>query len=311
MKKLYLIFTTLTLLLLVQGCKKDLPFPTDTIKRGVVIDLTRAEGTDGVLFRGDTEGNFKVEMKIPEQQGDYSFMKHAQLFAVLERILPDPTPEKPTNTKTVREAKVISDNITTFPSEISLNMKEIYAKFGLDAPEIGETLYFTTNAVLKDGYVVEGWSEQMGFNNKAFTGWRVDGRAYSYNVRYSVVCELVLDDFIGTSTVTYDEWSEESPYDVEIVKVSDTELEIIGLFPSQTSNSMKLKVNPVDYSIVIDKQVIVPNPTWWAGNPYKDFALAGSGTIDACETIINFSVSASVNLGNFGGTNAFIIEKKK
>ncbi len=312
MKKIYLAFTALSLLFVAQSCKKDLPFPTDEIKRGVVIDIVRTEGTDGVLYRGETDGNFKVKLTIPQQQGDYSFMKHAQVLAVLERVLPDPTTENPERTKTVREAKVVVDNITTFPVDVTLNMAEIYSKFGLTVPDLGETLYFTTNAVLNDGYVVTGWTEYMGFNNRAFTGWRVGSRAYSYNVRYSVVCELILDAFVGTNIVTVDEWWGETPYEVEITKVADDKLSIAGLYNGEATNPLVITINPVDYSISFDKQVLAPNSGAWWGNPnYNNFTLGnGKGIVDACNTKLKFSGSASVNAGSFSGTYAIETEKK-
>ena len=312
MKKIYLIFVALSLLVFAQSCKKDLPFPLDDVKRGVVIDIVRTEGTDGVLYRGETDGNFKVKLTIPQQQGDYSFMKHAQILAVLERILPDPTSENPTKTKTVREAHVVVDNITTFPSDITLNIADIYSKFGLTAPELGETLYFTTNAVLNDGYVVTGWSEYQGFNNRAFTGWRVGPRAYSYNVRYSVVCELKLDDFVGTNIVTVDEWWGETPYEVEITKVGDNQLSIAGLYNGEATNPLVITVNPVDYSISFARQILAPNSGAWLGNAaYNNFALGnGTGMVNACDTKLSFNGTAHVDAGNFSGTWAIVTEKK-
>lgn len=299
MKKIYFVFIAFSLLLSTVGCDKDLPYPIDEVSRGVVIDIVRVAGSDGALSNGETTGNFAVEVSIPVNQGDYSFLKHAQLLAVIQ-------------VDTVFNSVVIADNITEFPKVITIDIADVYSKLGKTVPTVGETLFLTTNVVLKDDVVVQGWNPIIGFNNKAFSGWRVDGRAYSYNVRYPVVCPLVLEDFVGTNTVTLDEWSEEHPYDVEISKISDTELQIVGLFPSQTSNPMILKIDPVDYSITIEEQIIVPLPDWWGapGDPYKDFALTGSGNIDACETIIHFTVSASVDLGNFPGTIDFKLEKK-
>lgn len=313
MKKIYLVFITLSLLFSAQSCKKELPFPTDQIKRGVVIDIVRTEGTDGVLYRGETDGNFKVKLTIPEQQGDYSFMKHGQVLAVLERILPDPTTEEPERTKTVREAKVVADNITSFPADVTLNMTEIYKSFGLSVPELGETLYITANAVLNDNYVVTGWTEQTGFNNKAFTGWRVGSRAYSYNVRYPVVCELILDAFVGTNTVTVDQWWGETPYQVEVTKVGDNKLSIAGLYKGEATNPLVITIDPVDYSISFKKQILVPNSSaWFTGNPptYNNFALGdGTGIVDACNTKLRFSGPASVDAGTFKGTWAIELGK--
>lgn len=296
MKKIYLAFITLSLLFIAVSCDKDLPYPIDEVKKGVVIDVVRVPGTDGVLSDGLTSGNYKINLSIPEQQGDYSFMKEAQLVAVLEGVDGKVT------------SQIVMENITEFPKEITIDVADVYSKFGLSTPSLGETIYFTTNTVLKDDAIIPGWDKVIGFNNKAFAGWRVDGRAYSYNVRYSVACELVLDDFVGTNTVYVDEWIG-SGYTVEITKVSDTELSVAGMFWGDADGPMIIKVDPTDHSITIPKQILVSNPTWWAGNPYKDFALAGNGTINACETSLSFTAEATVDLGSFGGGIGFKIGK--
>lgn len=311
MKKIYLALITFSILISALSCDSNLPFPTDEIKRGVIIDITRTAGTNAVLYSDQTDGNFKVNLTIPEQQGDYSHMKHAQLLAVLERVLPDPTQENPNRTKTVIDSKVIADNITQFPSEVNINMEEVYTLFGLDAPAIGETLYITSNVVLNDGMIVQGWTEHTGFNNRGFTGWRVDNRAYSYNVRYSVVCELVLDDFVGTNTVTVDTWWGETPYEVEITKISETELSIAGLFNGEATNPLIITVDLEDYSISFDRQILAPHSAAWWGNPlYSNFAFGnGKGIVNACDTQISFEATGHVDAGNFAGVN--IIELGK
>lgn len=289
MKKIYLAFITLSLLFIAVSCDKDLPYPIDEVKKGVVIDVVRVPGTDGVLSDGLTTGNYKINLSIPEQQGDYSFMKEAQLLAVLEGVDGKVT------------SQVIMDNITDFPKEITIDVASVYSKFGLSTPSLGETIYFTTNTVLKDDVIIPGWDKVIGFNNKAFAGWSVDGRSYSYNVRYSVACELVLEDFVGTNTVYVDEW-DGGGYTVEITKISDTELSVAGMFNGAADAPMIIKVDPTDHSILIPKQVLYANPTAWWGNPspYLDFSLAGNGTLNACETSFSFTAAATVDLGGFG-----------
>lgn len=292
MKKVYLLFITLSLLLLGYSCSKDLPYPIDDVRRGVVIDIVRAEGSDGVLYRDETDGNYKVKLTIPEQQGDYSFMKHAQLLAVFQ------------GTDGTITTKVVEDNITEFPKEITINIGQVYSLFGLTAPSLGEVLYFTTNVVLKDGYVIPGWTKEMGYNNRAFSGWRLDGRAYSYNVRYAVVCALDLDVFVGTCTVTQDDWWGDTPYEVEVTKLGDYQLQIDGLYDGYAENPLVITIDPADYSISFDKQILAPNSgvNWWANPAYSNFALsAGTGVVDACDNIISFSATATVDAGSFGG----------
>lgn len=289
MKNIYLAFITLSLLFITTSCDKDLPYPIDEVKRGVVIDVVRVAGTDGILSDGLTTGNYKINLSIPEQQGDYSFMKEAQLLAVMEGV------------DGKFKSQVVMDNITEFPKEVTIDVADVYSKFGLTSPTLGETVYFTTNTVLKDDFVIPGWDQVIGFNNKAFAGWRVDGRAYSYNVRYSVACELVLDDFVGPNTVTDGLFG--GSYSVNIVKVSDTELSVEGMFYDEADAALKIIVDPTDHSIKISKQMLKADAQSWFGQPYTNFSLAGGGTMNACETSFSFTAEVTVDQGSFGNRN--------
>ena len=305
MKNKFLAAIVISLLFIIPSCQKDLPFPINDVKRGVVIDVTRSAGSDGVIATGETTGDFRVQLVIPANQGDYSFMKEAQLLAVLQ------------DAKGKWSSRVVQENITQFPQEIKINMADVYSKFGLSEPSLGETMYFTTNVVLNDGSTIPGWTELAGFNNKAFVGWLVDGRGYSSNVRYAVACPLDLNDFVGTCYVTLDEWWGEEPYPVEITKVSDTQLSIANLFNAVADDfadevkPLVITIDLVDYSISFGKQVLVPNSgaLWWGRPTYSNFALSGGkGVVNACDMIISFSATATVDAGSFGAMS-FIIEK--
>ena len=281
MKKIFLAYITFSLLFLTVSCDKDLPYPIDQVERGVLIDVTRVAGTDPVMADGSTSGNYKVKFTIPKEQGDYSFMKCAQLLAVLQ------------GTDGKMSSQVVVDDITQFPLEITINVADVYSKFGKSAPSAGETIYFTANVVRKDGYIIPGWTETTGFNNVMFAGWLIDGRAYSSNVRYSVICPLVLDNFVGDGVVYLDGWWGEEPYPITIAKISDTELSIEGLFDGEATNPLVITINPTDYTISFGKQILAPVCAhWWDrenGSGYDNFALsAGTGTIDACTLSISF-----------------------
>jgi len=197
MKKIFFAFVSLSLLFIMISCDKELPYPINEVKKGVVIDVSRVPGTDGVLSDGITSGNYKITLIIPENQGDYSIMKNAQLIAVLQDV----------NGK--MSSKVVKDNITQFPQEIDLSMTDVYSKFGQKAPALGQILYFTVDVVMNDGSIIPGWTEYAGFNNVSFGGWMINGRPYSSNVRYSVACPWSKDPVSGTfiGTFTCDESS--------------------------------------------------------------------------------------------------------
>jgi len=305
MKNKFLAAIVFALLFIIPSCQKDLPFPLDQVTKGVLIDIVRVTGTDGILSDGETSGNYKVELTIPDEQGDYSSMKCAQLLAVLK------------NTDGTYSSKVVMDNITGFPQDIQLDMANIFSQFGMATPELGQILYMTTNVVMNDGSVIPGWTALTGFNNNDFSGWVVNGRPYSTNVTYAVACPLDLDDFTGTFYVTLDEWWGEEPYPVEITKVSDTQLSIANMFNSIADgfedevNPLVITIDPTDHSISFAKQILVPNsgPLWWGRPTYSNFALsAGKGTINSCDLSISFSATATVDAGGFGACS-FIIEK--
>lgn len=289
MKYIQLLMATVLMALLTVGCDQELPYPLDDVKNGVVIDIARIEGTDGVLSAGIVEGDYKVKLTIPKQQGDYSMLDYAQLLCVF------------TDASGKTTSKVVVDNIKEFPKEVTIDFADVYKQFGLAAPSLGETVYFTANAVLKNGYIVYGWNEYSGFNNKAFTGWEIDGRPYSYNVRYAVVCPLVLDEFTGDLTITDNSmFYEGESYQAQGIKISDTEIELDGFFED---TKLRLTIDPMLHTVTVAKQILYPE-LW----DYTNFYVVGSGTIDACNGIIKFSGTLGVDQGTFSGNPNWIIK---
>ncbi|MDR2814784.1 MAG: hypothetical protein LBB79_09075 [Prevotellaceae bacterium] len=287
MKRIYLLTLIAAALCAFAGCRRELPYPIDEVQRGVLIDVVRVPGTGGVIVQGQTAGDYKVKLSIPAYQGDYSSLDRAQLLAVLA------------DTQGDASSRVVEDGITAFPVEKSISIADIYAKFGLSAPARGEALYITANVILKNGKTIPGWSEHTGFNNQAFDGWKVDGRAYSGSVKYPVTCPLSIDAFAGAKTIK-DEWWEET-YQITVAKKSDTELEVSGLFEGKADHSLTITVDPVTHTVSVARQALVDN-TSTLGMPYTNLSLSGSGTIDACDGKITFSATVTVDQGSFGSS---------
>ena len=311
MKKIFLAFISLSLLLVLQSCEKELPYPIKDVERGVVIDIVRIPGTDGLLSDGLTTGDYRIKLTIPETQGDYSFMKHAQLLAVLE--------DGEGNSKSA----VVADNITEFPNEMQINIADVYSKLGLSAPSLGETLYLTTNVVLEDGNVIPGWTKQIGFNNKAFSGWQVDGRSYSYNVRYAVACGWDQDpntgSFIGQFTM-----NEVTPYGNDSYPVTlsyNSALPDAASIPAGVTpeNLYGINISPISpniwapaYDVVTiwinseDLSLIIPNQD--TGDKYSNGAAIlwynfRNASVNTCSRTIEFTVNPYIP--GFGGWGAF------
>lgn len=291
MRYIQLFIATALWALLTVSCDRDLPYPLEQVKKGVVIDIVRSTGSDGVLSAGTTDGNYKISLSIPKQQGDYSMLDHAQLLCVFTDV----------DGKT--SSKVVEDNIKEFPKDISINMADVYKLFGKETPTLGEVVYFTTNAVLKDGYVVYGWNEYSDFNNKLFTGWEIDGRPYSYNVRYPVACQLDLEEFVGP-VVLSDFYGD--GYMAEIVKTSDTELELHGVAEGEAPDGiLKLTVDTSTHTVKVAKQIVAFGSVAWVSG-YNNVAYQATGTIDACKGTITLNGPLTVDEGSFGDYRMFI-----
>ncbi|NDW10099.1 hypothetical protein D0T56_10600 [Dysgonomonas sp. 520] len=270
-------------MLFATGCDRDLPYPIDDVKKGVVVDIYRVADTDGVIEDGDVNGTYKVKISIPWQQGDYSHLDYVQLVGVFTDL------DKKVTTK------IVKDNIkpSDFENEISLDMGEMYQLFGTTGlPQSGELVQITTNAVLKDGYVVYGWTPETGFNNNAQAGWEVGDRKYSVRVRYPVVCPLIIDDFVGKATVI-DGSDDGAEYQITTTKASDTELIMIGFLEDDVP--VHIKFDPATHTLSIPKTIIYP-----VYGPYSNFAVAASGDIDACNRKLEFVGPLTVDQGSFG-----------
>ena len=208
MKKIYLYAFAAIMFLGVAGCNIELPYPIDEVRRGVVIDVSRVPGSDGLLGE-DGVGDYRLRLTIPFQQGDFSMMSHAQLLAVLRDVTGATT------------SRVVVDNITDFRPvtvrvngrdsltrehsiDLTLDMLDVYSRFGKTNPTAGEVLNFTVNAVLHNGDVIPGWTQHSGINNRGrMLSWRfgVPERSFSPSVEFAVLCSIDPDIFTGTFEV--------------------------------------------------------------------------------------------------------------
>ena len=310
MKKIYLYALVAITFLGITGCDITLPYPIDEVTRGVAIDIARVPGSEPVLFDGITTGNFGIVLSIPHQQGDFSMMKHAQLMAILTDA-------------TGRTSQVVVDNITNFTvgafgmpqHTIMLDLADIYARFGRVSPTVGETLMFVPNVVLNCGRVIPGWSPLFGTTglaNQAVT-WTIGepgaaGRGFSNHVAYPVVCQLVLDDFVGTATVTGNWTTLGNNYEVEITRTSENQLSIAGFFDGYADNPLVLNVNTEEFTVSFasPNPILVLDATPWFGGTWGDLRFEGPGTgrIDACTFEIILTVPRILFTNATGGVGA-------
>lgn len=183
--------------------------------------------------------------------------------------------------------KILKEGITEFPINMELSFQDLESKF----------------ESIKEGDQIEiGMDVKMG--TVWFSAFGPDGKSTVASDAISLpgsnptltlkrVCPLVLDDFVGS--VTLNDGFAGIPT-ADIVKISDTELEIQG-YGGETApyGIIRLTINPKDYTVTVSKQVISASY-----GPYHNLAYEGSGTIDTCNGIISLSLAVTVDEGSFG-----------
>lgn len=183
--------------------------------------------------------------------------------------------------------KTLQEGITEFPIKMKLSYQDLKSKFG----EIVEGDQIELGMDIKMGAI---WFSAFGPDGKSTVASdAISLPGSNPTLTLKRVCPLVLDDFVGS--VTLNDGFAEIPT-ADIVKISDTELEIQG-YGGETApyGIIRLTINPKDYTVTVSKQVISASY-----GPYHNLAYEGSGTIDTCNGIISLSLAVTVDEGSFG-----------
>lgn len=183
--------------------------------------------------------------------------------------------------------KTLQEGITEFPIKMKLSYQDLKSKFG----EIVEGDQIELGMDIKMGAI---WFSAFGPDGKSTVASdAISLPGSNPTLTLKRVCPLVLDDFVGS--VTLNDGFAGIPT-ADIVKISDTELEIQG-YGGETApyGIIRLTINPKDYTVTVSKQVISASYS-----PYHNLAYEGSGTIDTCNGIISLSLAVTVDEGSFG-----------
>lgn len=183
--------------------------------------------------------------------------------------------------------KTLQEGITEFPIKMKLSYQDLKSKFG----EIVEGDQIELGMDIKMGAI---WFSAFGPDGKSTVASdAISLPGSNPTLTLKRVCPLVLDDFVGS--VTLNDGLAGIPT-ADIVKISDTELEIQG-YGGETApyGIIRLTINPKDYTVTVSKQVISASY-----GPYHNLAYEGSGTIDTCNGIISLSLAVTVDEGSFG-----------
>lgn len=281
------IFTILGSLLALVGCsKQSLPYDLEGVERGVVINISKVEGSSTTLSTDMNEGDYRIELSVPEYyQGDMSMFKEAQLMAVYTD-----------GAKNTTAARVV-EGITSFPAVININIKDVCSKLGVAEISIGDRIEFTPCYTLKSGTQVDGWNKWSRFNNTRFTWQLEDGSNYTYRVSYTAFAPFIKEHFQGQAVPT-------SYLPVSVTQIDElpdekwipkgvTADDLVGLLIEGDiwfePDAIKLWINTQDFTLIFPEQIISPNYTYGSFGTYDGEAEDGEGEVDTLNEVLYFS----------------------
>lgn len=303
------------------GCSKDpeLPYDLDGVVHSFAVSVTKNTQHDLLLNAGTTDGEYYVNLDVPQYMGDYSsYFKEAQVLCVYTPVTGDAV------------SAVAAEGITSFPAEAQIDMAALCEKLGIASPMVGDKMQFTANVVHKDGTVVPGWSSAMGFNNRAPSFLKMaDGSAYSYCATFVAAAPLQTAYYAGGNSVMmngYDDMVEDQADQAititklaeipeEAVKSGFTAADYIGLeigfdfLGLGVPATFQLFINTRDYSVSApDQDVATANSTWYyASIGYGEdgplYFESFSGELNTSTNILTFTVSAGWDIvgGQYDG----------
>jgi hypothetical protein len=295
--KIYKLFAIIGVILALASCEKqDLPYDLDGVERGVIINIAKVAGTSTSLSTDMNEGNYQVELSVPEYyQGDMSMFKEAQLMAVYTD-----------GNKNVKAAHVV-EGITSFPATIKIDIKDVCSKLGVSELSVGDRIEFTPCYTLKSGTQVDGWNQYSRFNNTRFTWQLEDGSNYSYRVAYTAFAPFIKEHYQGIVPQTYGVAKvtqiSELP-DAQWIPKGVTANDLVGLLLEGDiffgGDTIKVWINTQDYTLIIPDQVICPDFTYGSYGTYDGELLDGEGEVDTLHETLTFYMYSGWGPYSFG-----------
>ena len=287
------------------SCEQKLPYPLDETIHGVVIDISKTPKTDMTLSAGVTTDKISLTLIIPEQQGDYSMLKEAEVMCIYEPA------------SGARKSVIVKTGITSFPAIVSVDMPALCSALGITSPTIGDRMTFVPNVILKSGLTIPGWNPATGmYNNTAFTGWQVkvgvNTRAYQYRTRYTAYAPFYQEHYQGIITCIEDGDS----YPVRVTPLSATDLpedmpvgatasDLYGMLVEgiwDDGGVLKIWVNKLDFSLIIPDQIVIKAWSYLSYGKYDMIfhPIEGSFDINTLTNVISFTVETDWGPYTFG-----------
>lgn len=289
--KIYRIFTAVMLLAVMCSCsKQNLPYDLEGVEKTVAINIQKPLGS-GAAMSTDMSDVFDVVLSIPSQQGDWSMMKEAQLMAVY------------TSASGEKKCGYVEEGIKDFPCSLQVSIAQVCTKMGISELNVGDRLEFTPCHTLNSGLQIDGWSPLTGFNNTYFSGWVMeDGSKFSNRVSYSAFAPFQKEKFQGThefvslyygnsDVVTVTQVPDAPPAEYIPVGVTADKLvglEITGYIWYSPTDTFKMWINTLDYTLIIPDQTICESFTYGAYGTYPGEVTYCEGEVNTLENSLTF-----------------------
>lgn len=274
------------------GCKKEygpdkIPnFPTMEV--APVPKFTVDPSSDLVIVEPDEfKTRFTLDLYFPDDEK--SLPQSADISVVMNN-----------DYKNIRKLKT---GITTFPTTIELTGPELATLFNIDIEEIipGTKFELRADFTMDDGRVIPGFvyldkgSATKGSSPSTASSDVNNWPDSKTNIVYNAVCPIEIDNFVGDMEVD-DPFFWEDTYPVTVSLVAPDVLKISGVNQTREEEFL-VRIDFKAFTATVEKQIIDPAP-WFFG--YTNLAVEGSGSVDACNNVINLTISWTVDQGSFG-----------
>jgi len=277
------------LLLAFIGCRKDDNPMLPTLERVPLPLVLKVAGTDQVISATDpTSFNAKFTVDVyfhedaPPQKFDVVAIKNGDPGTV----------------------KVVQDNVTTFPTTITLTGQKLIDLFG--PIHVDDNFDISVDITTQSGKKYLAFPS-VGVGYGSNVAIQPGG---STSIRYTAVCQFDADSYNGNFVVQLDEIGNFNPGDVvPITKVDETHLSFE--YPVFDAKPIVVTIDPVTNIATVAKQVYgnYGTPPAW---PYGDVSVqsvAGNDNFVApCQGVLSLNLEHTVSAGSFG---AFKIVLKK
>lgn len=203
------------------------------------------------------------------------------------------------------DIKTLKADITTFPGEVEMTGSDLASIFGIPIDSIkgGDSYEVRADFVMADGTVFHGFADGTGVVDASSDIKNFPGSTTS--LLYNAVCPIDINAFLGEMMVTDDYFWEDS-YEVIVTEEAPNVLKVSGI--NQTASEyILINLDPNTFVATVDKRVIDPAPPYFS---YTNLTADGSGTIDACRTIISLTLDWNVDQGGFGA-GSFSLHSKE